>query len=131
MDPRIQTPDIRQDPRSPLMRAKAKAAEAGGKANACPYGCTTEDIDENGYCDHLIGFSTDQKTYEPLILDNRTGRRNVQVPMVDSGKKGRDDQGEFPILKPQPVPIPKGSTLIQITTSYRVYHPGVEKKQTA
>lgn len=38
----------------------------GTKKNYCPFGCTKEALDEYGYCRHLIGFSADGKTFEPI-----------------------------------------------------------------
>jgi hypothetical protein len=39
----------------------------------CPFGCTAEQCWEGtlGYCEHLIGFSNDGKTFEPLSVDDR------------------------------------------------------------
>ena len=38
--------------------------------NKCPFGCTLEDLDDHGYCKHLVGFTNDKpgiaKDYEPL-----------------------------------------------------------------
>lgn len=48
--------------------------------NHCPYGCSQADLDENGACKHLVGFSNDGKTYEPLIV----GKRGLRV--VDANR---------------------------------------------
>lgn len=101
----------RKDPRSPLLKASAAAGVTGEQVvNACPFGCLDEQLDEHGYCCHLVGFTNDKKKMEPMVLDHR-GKRVVQVPFViDKGKK-----------VPQLVPVPKGATLIPISISWRVY----------
>lgn len=99
MDPRQAPPDKRVAPKSPLMAAMAKAS-TGEKVNACPFGCQVEDLDDNGYCDHLMGFTNDGKTMEPMVKDHRE-RRVVQGA--------------------HPQPVLKKDVLVQITTSSRVY----------
>lgn len=112
-------PKDRRDMRSPLMRAKAIAG-ANEKVNFCPFGCTVEDIDENGYCDHVIGFTNDGKTYEPMIL-GEDGRRRVKVDMAKVGER-RDAKGKMhPIMKPVLPSLLPTDKLVQITTSSRVY----------
>lgn len=100
-DPRTLAPDRRKDTRSDLMIAQA-AATTGEKVNFCPFGCEDEEIDSNGYCDHLIGFTNDGKTFEPMVMDERTGRRIVRVPK------------ELPLVQ-------RGDKLVRISTSSRVY----------
>lgn len=97
---------------SPLMQALQKAS-LGEKVNVCPYGCTEEDLDDRGLCDHLVGYTTDGKTMEPLVAVR--GRKTVQVPDGPDGK-------------PRRVPIPAGAHLERITTSARVYHRGNDKQ---
>lgn len=66
---------------TPLMAAKA--ASKGDVVNFCPYGCEDHQLDENGYCGHLIGFvNAGQKYYEPRVND-ATG----QVGAFGSNKK--------------------------------------------
>ncbi len=50
--------------------------------NHCPYGCGQEDLDENGACRHLVGFTNDGKTFEPLIVGQR-GLRVVDANRFD------------------------------------------------
>ncbi len=106
----------RKDPRSALMKAKGKAV-SGAKVNACPFGCEDVELDENGYCRHLVGFTEDKKHYEPMVV-GRDGRRVVQVPMVRDEERST---AEFEATKPLLMKVEKDDTLIQITTSYRVY----------
>lgn len=99
MDPRQAPPDKRVAPKSELMAAKARAS-TGEKVNACPFGCELQDLDDNGYCSHLVGFTNDGKTFEPMMKDSRD-RRVVQ--------------GDHP------EPVLRSDVLVQITTSSRVY----------
>ncbi len=114
-DPRIVNPSERKPHLSPLMLAKSKNTK-GGKVNACPFGCKIENLDDNGYCHHLVGFTNDGKIYEPMIdekvkdpfggKDRFTGRRKV-IAEID-GKDNRQ-------------PVLPTDTLVQITVSQRVY----------
>lgn len=99
MDPRKFGPQQRQARHSKLMRAKARANRNNQVVNACPFRCADHNLDQNGYCYHLVGFSADQKTMEPMELEN--GIRTVK------GKKRQ--------------PLKKGDRLVKITTNYRVY----------
>lgn len=110
MDPRIVGPNPgKHAVLSPLMQAKARAG-LGEKVNACPFGCQTEDLDDLGYCDHLVGFTTDGKTYEPMFTDDR-GRKKV--------------------MGGQPRKVQPGDKLVQITVSSRVYREKADKKAPA
>lgn len=49
--------------------------------NHCPYGCQHSDLDERGYCVHLVGFTNDRKIYEPIVHVKRVPRENgIPVP---------------------------------------------------
>jgi|HubBroStandDraft_2_1064218.scaffolds.fasta_scaffold65285_2 hypothetical protein len=120
------------DTRSELMKAKSRAK---GKVNACPFGCTMQQLDDNGYCRHLVGFTTDRKTMEPLIRETKinpdngermlTGRRIVRPAtrqvedIVDYDDEGNPIKGKVRI--PVPEPLQPGDKLVRITVSYRVY----------
>lgn len=56
-----------------VAREIQKARAAGKKFNACPCGCTEQQLNEHGYCRHLIGWSNDGKFYEPRMRVRRTG----------------------------------------------------------
>ena len=111
--------DQRKDTRSDLMKLKSKMTN-GEKVNACPFGCGIEDLDDNGYCDHLIGFTMDGVSYEPMVVDDR-GRRVVQVPMEQVGERTTPKGNKVPILKPVLGKVKKGDKLERITCSSRVY----------
>jgi hypothetical protein len=98
-DPRIQAPQDRRQNLTPLMRAKA-AATTGEKVNFCPFGCTMEDLDDHGYCRHLVGFTNDGKTMEPTSIN---------------------DMGRQITLGAVKQPVVKGDQLVPITVSSRVY----------
>lgn len=89
-DPRLQTPSQRKSSLSPLMEAKSKQLE-GEKVNACPYGCEVADLDDNGYCDHMVGVSHEAKVgviMEPLIKDPITGFRRIEGSRPEKTLKG-------------------------------------------
>jgi len=95
---------------SPLMR-KIMKASANDVVNFCPHGCGLDELDENGHCYHLVGFTTDKKKFEPMVKNDR-GRFVVRVRM------GRNAMGKrVPILED----VLPGDKLVRITTSYRVY----------
>jgi hypothetical protein len=86
------------------MAAKSRS-NLGEKVNFCPYGCQHDDLDDNGYCRHLIGFTTDGKVYEPMLLVR--GRRVVQARDVDGSDLRQ--------------PLVRGDRLEPISISSRVY----------
>ncbi len=101
----------KKDQRSDLMKAQAMVQQ-GEKVNFCPFGCENEDIDEHGYCKHLVGFTNDRKFYEPMVYDVQLGRRIVRV-RTKPGKDGK------PV--PELEPCQKGDRFVQISISSRVY----------
>lgn len=83
---------------SPLMQAMRESK--GDVINACPFGCTAENLDGFGYCHHLVGFTNDGKTFEPIKLNEH---------------KQRFVHGA------EPEQVKRGDRLVQITVSSRVY----------
>lgn len=110
-DPRILAPQDRRQKLSPLMAAKAKNT-TGEKLNFCPFGCEVEDLDDNGYCKHLVGFTEDGKAFEPM--------------REDKNKDG--SQGRRKVFGAEKKPVLKTDQLVQITTSYRVYRASEQVK---
>ncbi len=104
---------------TPLMRAKAKAG-AGVRINACPYGCNLKDLDDHGYCRHLIGFTLpgDETRYEPMVRADR--RRRVKVEMVEDPSEGLDEDGR-PMLMPKYPLVKETDKLVRATVCARVY----------
>jgi hypothetical protein len=39
------------------------------KESHCPFGCGVPELNETGYCRHLVGFTNDGKTLEPVVDD--------------------------------------------------------------
>ncbi len=82
----------------------------------CPFGCRGEDVDERGYCDHLIGFSNDKKIMERVVP---IMRRSVD----ENGTMGPPEKtGHYRVLgrKHQVRPIPKGSKLVNPQVEQKV-----------
>lgn len=113
---------------SPLMKAKAEAT-TGEKVNFCPFGCTTAQIDDHGYCRHLVGFTNDGKHYEPMVR-GKDGRRVIRVRMAPTGETIEDtsyeDDGSpitnvIQVMAPQLEPVQRSDKLVQATVSARVY----------
>ncbi len=107
-------------------------------SNYCPFGCSLEDLNDRGYCNHLIGFTNDRKVMEPLTPIMSKDAEGNPEPTGHYRVKGR---------KGQTRPVPPGSKLVNPTeyqvadgirrlankwVSWRVYHknpPVVEQKK--
>ncbi len=122
---------------SPLMRAKAKA-KTGEKINACPFGCDVRNLDDFGYCRHLIGFTTDGKLYEPMYLvkgrrvvrpkmivdEEKMGEGGVEEEAVYNKQTGETEYRKVPqavVMKPVLEEVRQDDKLVRISTSSRVY----------
>jgi hypothetical protein len=66
MDPREYGPQQRRANLSELMAAQMRASK-GEKVNFCMFGCDDSDLDDNGYCRHVVGFTKDGKVMEPVL----------------------------------------------------------------
>lgn len=97
---------------SPLMVARSKAS-LGEKLNFCPFDCPEEELDENGYCRHLVGFTNDGDVMEPMVEVRGTGPDPAVRRVVQGAKKE---------------PVRKTDKLVRITVSSRVYR-DVDQKQ--
>lgn len=118
-DPRITPPGRRQANHSELMQRLSKAS-AGEVVNMCPFGCEDHELDSNGYCRHLVGFTNDGRNLEPMR--RRAGRRVVRVHR-ERYEVGEDDDGrpEYEEGPPQYERVLPGDELVRITVSHRVY----------
>ncbi len=76
MDPRLQAP-LRQ-----LTRTKAPRV-----INKCPFGCQLPDLDEHGYCHHLVGFidAREDGRYTGKIMELR---ETIPESIVEPGENG-------------------------------------------
>lgn len=123
----IKTPRMVDPALSPLMQAKGRC-RTGEKANACPFGCPDQKLDENGYCKHLVGFtnstpaecSLGKGLMEPMVTVG--GRKVVQVRRESVPGEDGDEEGEPVLEKVLPADV-----LVRITVSSRVYRQAVEK----
>ncbi len=108
---------------SPLMKRLSSNA-FGNVVNVCPFGCKDHELDDNGHCEHLVGFATPTKrevaleegpaNYEPVGIVN--DERAVIGFRWEGPGKGRKRK-----LVLNQLPIQEGDKLIQGTVSYRVY----------
>lgn len=91
----------KKDTRSKLIRSKEKYA--GHVINACPFDRNDGHLDEQAYCDHLVGFTDmdDPTIYYPI--KTRPGGRFRFVDGTD------------------PQPVLENDVTVRITTCYRVY----------
>ena len=112
-----------------LWEAMRRLILRGHKVNLCPFGCQEEHLDEHGYCRHLVGFTNNGQTYEPMRRDPNTGRRSVQVKRSRRAC-GVDDEGneQFEEGPLELLPIKPTDKVIQITTTARVYRELQAKK---
>jgi hypothetical protein len=109
----LSIPGMRPDTRSQFKKA-IDANPKGTVINVCPFGCGDSDLDDHGYCKHLVGFT------------------NAQLPEGDVKKV--TDEGVVEVLEEQPnraiatkavgrkrLPLKPGDKLVRITQSSRVY----------
>jgi hypothetical protein len=90
---------------SPLMKAQARA-KAGTVVNACPFGCDVGDLDEHGYCRHLVGFTPPGRKDVFEFMPPAEAGTGILRRAVD-GNDVRQVRGS--------------DKLVRITTSHRVY----------
>lgn len=100
------------------------------KDNHCPCGCLLVELDELGYCYHLIGFSNDGRVVEPL--QSRLKWSPVEKDWVEDGAvmvNGRESEqiqeGDI-LVNPEFLQIdPLNGTqhMAKKWVSFRVYNP--------
>jgi hypothetical protein len=109
MDPRMTTVGQRQMHAPKILRDMQRAAADNRKLNLCPCGCPDTALNEHGYCEHLVGFTNDGRSYEPREFpakDPKTPLESAILERVDGSK---------------PLPVLPDDILVQITTTARVY----------
>jgi hypothetical protein len=105
---------------SDFMRRKVELEPKGKKVNACPFGCLTEELDDRGYCHHLVGFSNEDLGVSP-VHPQATPRTVMEVllpPDEDDRLRRRKVLGEVR------VPVKRSDVLVRVTNNYRVYREG-------
>lgn len=50
-------------------KAAARREALGEVMNHCPFGCKSEQLDEFGYCDHLVGFVSPKLLHDGSFAD--------------------------------------------------------------
>jgi hypothetical protein len=108
---------------------KAERANILGEvSNHCPFGCDKGELDEYGYCQHLVGFTNDKKTMETLQLWKRQNQKTGE--WAETGDKFVSGQRKHvkPVLETDTIVNPtremidKGvKTMVQAWVSSRVY----------
>jgi hypothetical protein len=102
--------------------------------NYCPFGCCLADMDENGACRHLVGFTNDGKTYEPLVMGAR-GLRIVDAMRFDRRtglytRNIKNVQAEDRIVNPEYAQLDQGVIhMCKRFVSARVYREKVEEEE--
>lgn len=126
-------------------RLEERAKALGHVPNYCPFGCTTENLDEYGYCSHLAGFTNDGKTVETIqvryrkVKDPVTGEvteEDTQLRFVSGNKKkGHLDTVRAGDKLVNPERMQKGASgimeLARLWVSARVYRREPAKKEKA
>lgn len=76
--------------------------------NLCPFGCGIENLDPNGYCNHLIGWTADKK-----MVDRREVVRGREV--CNGKKKEKILPKDVIVLRPKGSPrvYRQGATLLR------------------
>ncbi len=108
-------------------------SKAGVPDNHCPFGCERADLDEFGYCKHLVGFTNDAKVGGKVekvvrIIDPKTnedtGYRRV------SGKQLDVVLDDDTLVNPQSVQVHEGASHIKKEwVSTRVYRQEEKKRK--
>lgn len=101
MDPRQFGPQQRKARLSKLAAAQKRARASNQVVNVCPFGCTDNNLDGNGYCYHLVGTSNDKMSMEPMFLDPQRHIRRTD------GKKRQK--------------LKDGDKLVRCSNNFRVY----------
>ncbi len=92
--------------------------------NYCPFGCQKHQLSEHGYCRHLLGFTNDEKVYEPI--GPMVGRNGVDAGRVTvNGKKPQEIPHDCVLVNPEVRQLDNGVYhMARIWVSSRVYQRG-------
>lgn len=106
------------------MQGKAEVDVKGQVVNRCPCGCQPEDLDEYGYCHHLVGFTNDGKSFDVLEpLPDFRGNR-----VVNGRKRGQVDRKRHLLVNPEE--LSKEGTIRKMWVSARVYDRDAKRPET-
>ena len=75
----------------------------GSVKNHCPFNCSAEKLDEHGYCEHLVGFTNEERVGAPV--DQLTVAPQTGMAMVN----GRHARKEMVKFLGEEVPLPPPS----------------------
>lgn len=108
---------------------EARAALEKTVQNHCPFGCKTADLEDHGYCHHLLGFTNDRDTYEPV---NVLYRRMEDGTPYDTGFKITSGKKDCPVdavyVNPERLQVENGvAHMAKAWVSDRVYLEDVTK----
>lgn len=85
------------------------------KENYCPFKCNEQQLDEHGYCCHLIGFTNRGKAME-LVTYNQRGEIQVNGSLVE--KVLKTDK----LVNPEALQVDQdGTHMAKKWASFRVY----------
>ena len=126
MDVSIRSPRDKNPALSALMMARLHTRE-GEVVNACPFGCENDDLDEQGLCGHLVGYTNNSPAeckkgeglMEPLVWNG--DRRQVSVKREKRKMPGTNGKEQTVFGPPQLERVKPTDVLVQITVSSRVY----------
>lgn len=82
-----------------------KQVKVPGLQNLCPFGCEDDQLDEWGYCRHLVGFTNDNKIMELRQRGSpkeRVKKSDIIVPREPSSRVYRDVPAEVTEELPEP-----------------------------
>ncbi len=113
----IAMPDQRRDPRSRLKRLIDQSnggVGIPGQVEACPFGCGQPEMNELGYCKHLVGFCNHTNLPDGTV-------RDPQGAVIELLEENDARGGHGRIVGPRREPLKVGDYVLRITQSYRVY----------
>jgi hypothetical protein len=99
--------------------------------NHCPFGCGDSDLDSHGYCDHLIGFTNDGQTFEPLGHQKKWNKEDKEWQETGHrivARKGYGDTATSRTAIVQKIQKHRGDTLVNPTVEVYDAHAKITKR---
>lgn len=103
---------------SQLMVERHKAMQKFAVAYVCPYGCGEDECDQNGYCDHLVGFTCGEFDEKEKTNNYFHASRRCDPIDPDTGEPIRR---MYRIDGKSKHKVKTGDVLVRGTVSWRVY----------